>query len=119
MIFTCIVIVGIMHVNFMNCCMFKGMILHYFVKVFVMEMVIWIWKIFKMNFKYFQSSYNHFHHNNFHKVVLNMPLNIQQFIINMCDAHNNNTCNKLFHTENLHFDITFQDLRTSLWEFYF
>ena len=37
----------------------------------------------------------------------------------MHDAHNNNTCNKLFHTQIYHFDIIFQDLRTSLWEFYF
>ena len=33
---------------------------------------------------------------------------------NMHDAHNNNTCNKSFHTQNYHFDIIFQDLRTSL-----
>ena len=39
--------------------------------------------------------------------------------INMHDAHNNNTCNKSFLTQNYHFDIIFQDLRTSLWEFYF
>ena len=37
----------------------------------------------------------------------------------MHDAHNNNTCNKLFHTQIYHFDIIFQDLRTSLWEFLF
>jgi hypothetical protein len=36
----------------------------------------------------------------------------------MHDAHNNNTCNKSLHTQNYHFDIIFQDLRTSLWEFY-
>ena len=59
----------------------------------------------------FPSQYNYFY-----KVLLNMSLNIQQFIKSTCMVpiiiiH---ITKKSFHTQNYHFDIIFSNLRTSL-----